>query len=285
MSWPGDNFVVPGANPNNVPGGVESVIAGTNITVTGTAINPIVNSSAQNGVTQLEGLTGNLNLNGVGMTIVGGTPTANDILLTTTVQNVTAGGGITVTPTSGTYQVSATVQNVTGVGGVTVTNPSPGVYQIANPIPTNFTISDYLGLAGTNNSAGPGLTIGPGLTAWYTTFPSVNFATYCAARSKLIVTAGILYQGSATLVPNELSYGLVWGTPGIAPGVPANPTSNSNTNTSVDSGIIATAVLNTGDVLTPGANTALYFAVSNLNTTTTTIQVTELPAYFLLTFI
>jgi hypothetical protein len=282
----GDNWLVPGANPNNVPGGVESVGAGTaNVTITGTPINPLVNVTAPGGVNQLEGLTGNLNLNGVGMTIVGGTPTANDISLTATVQNVTAGGGITVTPTSGTYQITATVQNVTGVGGVQVTNPSPGVYQIANPIPTNFTIADYLGLSGTNNSAGPGLTIGPGLTAWYTTFPTVNFLNYCAARTKIIVNAAILYEGSANLVPNELSYGLVWGNPGVAPGLPANPTSNSNTNTAFPSGIIATALVNTADVVNPGTNTTLYFAVSNLNTTTTTINISELPAYFLLTFI
>ena len=48
MSCCGDNYLVPGANPNTGGGGgsVNSVNAGTNITITGPAEDPIVNSSA-----------------------------------------------------------------------------------------------------------------------------------------------------------------------------------------------------------------------------------------------
>jgi hypothetical protein len=42
MSFPGDNYVVPGANPG---GSVDSVGAGTNVTITGTPSNPIVNAT------------------------------------------------------------------------------------------------------------------------------------------------------------------------------------------------------------------------------------------------
>jgi hypothetical protein len=48
MSCPGDNYVVPGANPCNDGGGgggVQSVVAGTNVTISGTSTNPQVNAS------------------------------------------------------------------------------------------------------------------------------------------------------------------------------------------------------------------------------------------------
>jgi len=44
MSCPGDNYVVPGANPCNQPTGVEKILPGTpNVSITGTATEPIVN--------------------------------------------------------------------------------------------------------------------------------------------------------------------------------------------------------------------------------------------------
>jgi hypothetical protein len=42
MSCPGDNYVVPGANPCNQVDGVQSISAGTNITITGTPTVPII---------------------------------------------------------------------------------------------------------------------------------------------------------------------------------------------------------------------------------------------------
>jgi hypothetical protein len=109
MSCCSDNWVVPGANPSNTPGGVESVGAGTpNVTITGTAINPLVNVTNLGGVTQVEGQTGNINLNGVGMTIVGGTPVAGDVTFTAAVQSIaSANGSITVTqPTAGNFNLA-----------------------------------------------------------------------------------------------------------------------------------------------------------------------------------
>jgi hypothetical protein len=48
MSCPGDNYVVPGANPcagGGGGGGVQTVNGGTNISIAGTSINPIINSA------------------------------------------------------------------------------------------------------------------------------------------------------------------------------------------------------------------------------------------------
>jgi len=134
MSQP--NWIVPSANPNNTPSGVESVGAGTpNVTITGTPINPLVNVSNSGGVTQVEGQIGNINLNGVGMTIVGGTPTAGDVTLTAAVQNVTGTGIAAVTNTAGVFNVSVpapTVTNITGSGIATVTSAA-GVFNVSVP--------------------------------------------------------------------------------------------------------------------------------------------------------
>jgi hypothetical protein len=58
-------------------GGVQSVNAGTNITISGTPTNPTVNAVA--GVTAVEGLQGSINLNGIGCTI---TTAGQDINIT-----------------------------------------------------------------------------------------------------------------------------------------------------------------------------------------------------------
>lgn len=56
--WSGDNYVVPGANPGGGGGGgVNSVTAGTNITVTGTPSNPVVNTAGVQTLTQGAGIT------------------------------------------------------------------------------------------------------------------------------------------------------------------------------------------------------------------------------------
>lgn len=120
MSQP--NWIVPSANPNNTPSGVESVGAGTpNVTITGTPINPLVNVSNSGGVTQVEGQIGNINLNGVGMTIVGGTPTAGDVTLTAAVQNVTGTGIAAVTNTAGVFNVSVPAAGVVAGTDVVIT--------------------------------------------------------------------------------------------------------------------------------------------------------------------
>jgi hypothetical protein len=119
MSCPGDNWIVPSANPNNVQGGVQSVTAGTpNVTIGGTISVPSISVTNTGGVTQLEGLVGNINLNGVGMTIVGATPTPQDITFTPTVQNIVAGTNCSVVQSPpGTFTVSRTG----GTGGGTFT--------------------------------------------------------------------------------------------------------------------------------------------------------------------
>lgn len=141
MSCPGDNYVVPGANPcgGGGGGGVQSVGAGTpNVTITGSGTNPLINVTNLGGVTQVEGQTGNVNFNGVGITIVGGSPVAGDVTLTAAVQNITGSGGTVVTqPTAGTFNIAsptAAVQNVTAGGGITVTNPTPGTFQVASVV-------------------------------------------------------------------------------------------------------------------------------------------------------
>jgi len=160
MSCPGDNWVVPGANPcNNGSGGVQSVGAGTtNVTITGTASNPLVNVSNLGGVTQVEGQTGNVNLNGVGMTIVGASPVAGDITFTATVQNITASGSATVSqPTPGTFNIAvptASVSNITGTGAANVTQPTAGTYNIAVPIAnvTNIVSGGGIGIVNTSGT-------------------------------------------------------------------------------------------------------------------------------------
>ncbi len=166
MSCPGDNYPVPGANPCGGGGGsgVQSVGAGTpNVTITGTATNPLINVTNVGGVTQIEGQIGNVNINGIGLTVAGGVPVLGDITLTADVQNITGSGaaivteptpgtfniavpsalvnnitqgaGITVTqPTAGVYNIASVVQNVTGTGGAVVTQPTPGTFQVNAPL-------------------------------------------------------------------------------------------------------------------------------------------------------
>lgn len=263
MSCCGDSWVVPGANPNNVPGGVESVGAGTsNVTITGTPINPLINVTNVGGVTQVEGQVGNINLNGVGMTITGGSPVAGDITFTAAVQSI------------------ASANNT-----VLVTQPTAGNYNLAVVLPTSYTLCDYLTLTGQNNSQGSGIVIPPGGSSFFVCNPNINFFTYLQSKTKLMVSVNILYEGTATLVNNELSYGLTWGSPGILPAQPTTLSGNAIVNTTQTSGIISVALLNCSDIVNPGTNTTLYFTVNNLNTSSTTINISEIPTYFILTFI
>lgn len=137
MSCAGDNYLVPGASPcGSGGGGVQSVGAGTpNVTITGTPSDPLVNVTNLGGVTQVEGQIGNVNLNGVGITIVGASPVAGDVTFTADVRNITGSGGVTVTqPTAGTFNVAAlapTVTNITAGGGIAVTQPTAGTFNIS----------------------------------------------------------------------------------------------------------------------------------------------------------
>jgi hypothetical protein len=127
MSTPGDNWIVPGANPYNQPGGVDQVLPGTNVTISGTPSKPVVNSSAASGVTTVEGVAGIINLNGVGMTIAGGTPVAQDITFTAAVQSIaSSNASVTVTqPTPGNYNLA-----VASTG-------APTIQKIVNSVPIN----------------------------------------------------------------------------------------------------------------------------------------------------
>jgi hypothetical protein len=95
MSFPGDNWVVPSANPNN---------------------------NSQGGVQTLEGLVGNVNLTGDGITITGASPTPQDIRLAAAVQTLVAGTNCTITQSpTGTFTISSTGGGGGGAGMTVVT--------------------------------------------------------------------------------------------------------------------------------------------------------------------
>jgi hypothetical protein len=76
------NYVVPGANPNT-SNDIDSIGAATpNVTITGTGINPLIGVT-QGGVLSVENVTGNVNLNGVGIVI---TTAGSDVTLTAPVK-------------------------------------------------------------------------------------------------------------------------------------------------------------------------------------------------------
>ena len=138
MSTVGDNYIVPGANPINQVGGIDSITAATpNVVIGGTTTNKTIGVTTTTGVTTIEGQNGNVNLNGIGITIAGATPIAGDVTFTAAVQNVTGSGNATVTqPTPGTFNVAVplpTVTNVTGTNAATVTQSSPGVFNVSVP--------------------------------------------------------------------------------------------------------------------------------------------------------
>jgi len=97
----GDNYIVPGANPCL---GVTEVIGGTNVTITGTQYQPIINATGGGGgggVTSLAYTTG----------INGSAATGAVTLSNTGVTSIVAGTGITIAATG-----------VGGTGAVTVNN-------------------------------------------------------------------------------------------------------------------------------------------------------------------
>jgi hypothetical protein len=148
MSTVGDNYIVPGANPINQIGGIDSITAATpNVIISGTPTNKTIGVTTTTGVTTIEGQNGNVNLNGVGMTIAGSYPIAGDITFTAAVQTITsANASVTVTqPTPGNFDLAvpvASVTNVTGVLAATVTQPTPGTFQVSVP---NATVTNVTG--------------------------------------------------------------------------------------------------------------------------------------------
>jgi len=98
MSCPGNNYVVPGADPCAGGGGggsVTSVNPGTKISITGPATDPIVNND---GVGSLNTLTGNVTLFSNNLVITPGVPTTDQITIDSTGAPVSI-----VYTTSGTY--------------------------------------------------------------------------------------------------------------------------------------------------------------------------------------
>jgi hypothetical protein len=205
MSCCSDNYVVPGANPANVLGGVESVGAGTsNVTITGTSNHPLVNVTNIGGVTQVEGQIGNVNLNGIGMTIQGGFPVLGDVTFTTAVQNITGSNAATVTNVGGTYNInvpSALVNNVIQGPGITVTQPTSGVYQVASVVSTP--VASINGLSGIVNITADGISqiqMNPGTN-------TINIATQGLSYLSPGLNVGGVTLGSSNSTINITSAG------------------------------------------------------------------------------
>lgn len=194
-----DNYIVPGANPCATGGGVQSVGPGTsNVTITGTSTNPLINVTTLAGVTQVEGQTGNVNLNGVGMSIVGSSPSPGNVTFTANVQNVTGTGIATVTqPSVGTFQVfvpaaSGTVSSITGINAATVTQPTTGNYQISVPFPS---VSSITGL----NAA---IVTQPTFGNYQISVPFANISSITGSGAATVTNVGSAYNISVPTVPS-----------------------------------------------------------------------------------
>jgi len=115
--------------------GVQSITAGTNISLTGTAQNPTINSTA-GGVSSITA--------GTNITI-GGTPTV-PIINATGVQSVSAGTGISVSGTTAITVGNTGVLSLTAGSGVVLTGTAqnPIVSASYSP-PTSGTVFDFAG--------------------------------------------------------------------------------------------------------------------------------------------
>jgi len=128
----GDNYVVPGANPCL---GVTQVIAGSNVTVTGTQYQPIINATGGGGgggVTSLAYTTG-----------INGSGTTGAITLSNTgVTSIIAGSGIGISGGTGAVTISNTSAGGGGItslvagGNIAITNAST-ISVLADPRFTN----------------------------------------------------------------------------------------------------------------------------------------------------
>jgi len=144
-------------------GGVQSVGAGTNITISGTSTNPVVNAVA--GVSALEGLQGSINLVGVGCSVSATSTTDITINVpvppTAPVSSVAgATGAITMTGTGCSINGSgsaitidvpvATVLNITGTApAITISEPTTGTFNVENTGVNTITAGTNCTITGT----------------------------------------------------------------------------------------------------------------------------------------
>jgi hypothetical protein len=265
MSAPGDNWIVPGANPNNQPGGVDSVLPGTNISITGTPQNPVVNSTAATGVLTVEGQSGNINLNGVGMTITGGSPVAGDITFTPAVQNVTGTGQAIVTqPTAGTFNV-----DVSSIADQNIMIP----IQVTGGINGNgSTFGQVLGSQFPSATLPSFFTLGVGL-AW---------TAALSAKNTVLIQLNLPISSTGFINSNSVTFGLVWGSGSSLPPAPNSPNANTgatNNGTNIYTGMLGNLLLATSSLVQPPGTDTLYLYARNNLTVNQVITITQLPSY------
>jgi hypothetical protein len=140
MSCVGNNYIVPSADPCSGGGGsVNSVNPGTNVTITGTSTDPIVNANG--------GSVNSVNP-GTNVTITG---TSTDPIVNANggVTQITAGSGITIDPINGLGNVTISASNSSSLRGIesgTMTMPANFIYPITVYVgsPPNGTIWDVV---------------------------------------------------------------------------------------------------------------------------------------------
>jgi hypothetical protein len=130
MSIVDTNWIVPSANPINAPPGVSAVSAGTGITITGTAQNPIISSASGSGAVQsVEGLVGAIDLIGSGLAI---TTSGQTITLTSAVSTLIAGSNCSISESPpGTFTITNTS---TPASGLTITQADFPINVAASPV-------------------------------------------------------------------------------------------------------------------------------------------------------
>jgi len=164
--------------------GVQSVIAGTNVSITNPGPNPVINAFPGTVVvSSIEGLSGAVNLIGNNITI---TTSGQDITLTATgsssYPNITAGAGISVNNTNPAAPVitnlnpSPSYPAISAGAGISVNNTNPAAPVITNLNPTLISISPGAGIAvdntnplapiitNTASSGYPNITAGAGIS-------------------------------------------------------------------------------------------------------------------------
>ena len=146
--------------------GVQTVTAGTNVSITGSGTNPIINAfPGAVVVSSIEGLSGAVNLIGNNITI---TTSGQDITLTATgsssYPNITAGAGISVTGTAADPVItnlnpSPSYPAISAGLGITVGGTaSAPVITNTNPTPVYPAISAGAGISVTGTAAAPIIT-------------------------------------------------------------------------------------------------------------------------------
>ena len=148
------DFAEDGGGGGGGGGGVQSVIAGTNVTVTGGSANPVINAFTSGTiVNSVAGVSGAVTLSGSGITI---TPSGQNITFTSSpaYPTITAGAGITVGGTAAAPVITNTnptpvYPTITAGSGISVTGTA------AAPVITNTASSGYPSITG-----GAGITVG-----------------------------------------------------------------------------------------------------------------------------